>query len=139
MNSQHKGIYKFFVHFVENLNVEHLDVVLRIFVQSLDGGARKWFKFVSNASITTWEELDNYFMQKWGEKRDHGYILIEFNAMKKKHNEDVSQFIKSFNKLYNRLLAEIKPPQVAAKVVFVGYFEPYFGFTLRERNSCSLD
>lgn len=30
-----------FCNFAENLNVEHLDVVLRLFVQSLDGEARK--------------------------------------------------------------------------------------------------
>lgn len=63
-------------------------------------------------------------MQKWGGKRDHGYILTEFNAMKKKHNEDVSEFIKSFNKLCNSLLVEIKHPQAATKVVFSGAFEP---------------
>ena len=41
-----------------------------------------------------------------GEKRDHGYILTEFNAMKKKLDEDISDFIKRFNKLYNNLPAE---------------------------------
>ena len=30
-----------FSTFAENLNVEHLDVVMRLFVQSLDGEARK--------------------------------------------------------------------------------------------------
>ena len=77
--------------------------------------------------------------KKWGEKRDHGYVLIEFNALKKRHNEDVTKFIKRFNKIYNNLPTEIKPPQAAIKVVFAGAFEPEFGFTLRERKSTSLD
>lgn len=64
-----------FCSFAENLNVEQLDVVLRHFVQSLDGEARKWFKALPNASITTWEELENSFTQKWGEKRNHEYLL----------------------------------------------------------------
>lgn len=71
-------------------------------------------------------------MQKLGEKRDHGYILTKFNAFKKKHNEDVSKFIKRFNKLYNSLPAEIKPTKVSAKFVFNGAFEPKFRFNLRE-------
>lgn len=58
--------------------------------------------------------------------------------MKRKDNEDVSKFIKWFNKLYNSLPAEIKPSQATAKVDFAGAFEPYFGFTLIERNSNSL-
>ena len=35
----------------ENLNVEHLDVVMRLFVQPLSGEARKWFKGLPNDSI----------------------------------------------------------------------------------------
>lgn len=45
--------------------------------------------------------MENLFMQKWGDKRDYGYILTEFNPMKEKDNEDVSKFIKLFNTIYN--------------------------------------
>jgi len=83
--------------------------------------------------------MENAFFQRWGEKRDHGYILTEFNAIKKKSSEDVSDFIKRFNKLYNNLPVEIKPPLVAAPVVFVRAFDSDFGFTLRERRSSTLD
>lgn len=79
-----------FYAFENNLNVEQLDVVLRIFVRSLDGEARKRFKAFPSASNTTWEELENSFTWKWGEKRDHKYALIEFNAIKKKPYEDIS-------------------------------------------------
>ena len=73
-----------FCTFTENFNVEHLDVVMRLFVQSLNGEARKWFKGLPNGSINNWDELEIQFVQIWGEKRDHGYSLIEFNAIKKK-------------------------------------------------------
>jgi len=42
-----------FCDFAKNLNVEQQDGVLRLFVKSLDGEARKWFKALPNASITT--------------------------------------------------------------------------------------
>ena len=42
-----------FCAFAKNVNVEHLDVVLRLFVQSLDGEARKWFKSLANNTVTT--------------------------------------------------------------------------------------
>ena len=41
--------------------------------------------------------------------------------------------------MYNSLLAEIKPPQDATKVVFAGAFKLDFGFTLRDRKYCLLD
>jgi len=48
-----------FCNFTENLNVEHMDVVLRLFVQSLDGEAIKWFKGIPNNSIPAWEEMEH--------------------------------------------------------------------------------
>ena len=122
-NSAAQKYIEDFCSFVENFNVEHLDVVLRLFFQLLDGEARKWFKTLYDHTITTWEEMENSFTQKWGEKRYHGYILTDFNALKKKHNEDVTEFVKRFNKLYNNLPADMEPPQKTTKVVFVGAFE----------------
>jgi len=49
-------------------------------------------------SITTWEEPENSFTQKWSEKRDHEYVLTKFNAIRKNPEEDISEFIKRFNK-----------------------------------------
>jgi len=128
-----------FSAFAGNLNVEQLDVVIRLFVQSLDGEARKWFKGLPNASTTTWEELENAFTQKWGEKRNHEYLLTDFNAIRKIPKEDTLEFIKRFNKKYNNLPVEIKPPPVVAHVVLLGSFESDIGFTLRERKSLTLD
>ena len=82
-NSAQKHIEDFCA-FAENVNVEHLYVVLRLFIQSLDGEARKWFKSLANNVVTTWEEMGNFFTLKWGEKRDHGYVLIEFNTLQKR-------------------------------------------------------
>jgi len=50
-----------FCNFAENLNVEQLDVVLRLFIQELDGEARKWFKGLPNNSIISWEEMEHLF------------------------------------------------------------------------------
>ena len=50
-----------------------------------------------------------------------------------------SEFVKRFNKLYNSLPIEMKPPPVGAKVVFARDFEVDFSFTLRERRSPTLE
>lgn len=65
--------------------------------------------------------------------------MIEFNSIKRKQEENVVDFIKRFNNLYNGLLAEIKPPSAGKKVVFARAFELDFGFTLREKISPTLD
>ena len=89
--------------------------------------------------ITTWDNMEDTFLRKWGEKKDHGNCLIEFNTLKKRHNEEVSEFIKRFNKLYLSLPADMKPHQTAAKVVFVAAFDSEFGFSLKERKPATLD
>ena len=64
-----------FCSFAENFNVEHLDVVLRLFVQSLDGEARKWFKTLGAHSINTWEAMEDAFIKKWGKGKIMGMSL----------------------------------------------------------------
>ena len=92
-------------------------------MQSLDGEARKWFKTLAGRSITTWDNMEDTFLRKWREKKDHGQCLTEFNTLKKRHNEGVSEFIKRFNKLYLSLLVDMKPHQTATKVVFLAAFD----------------
>lgn len=60
-----------------------------------------------------------------------GIFLTKFNAIKRKLDEEVVEFIKIFNKLYNTLPLEIKPPPASAKVVFAREFESNFGFTFK--------
>jgi hypothetical protein len=43
-----------------------------------------------------------------------------------------------FNKLYNKILVEVKPSQPTAKVTFAGTFDPNFSLLLRERRSTDL-
>ena len=67
--------------------------------------------------------MEDTFLRKWGEKKDHGHSLTEFNTLKKRHNEGVSEFIKRFNKLYLSFPDDMKPHQIVAKVVFVAAFD----------------
>jgi hypothetical protein len=73
-----------------------------------------------------------------GEKNDYQYYLTEFASLKKKENENVEEFTKRLNKLYNKIPTSIKPTPTAAMINFSGAFEPYFAVLLRERRSRTL-
>jgi hypothetical protein len=77
-------------------------------------------------------------MRQWGEKRDSLYYLNEFGSLKKRANEIVDDFNRRFNKLYNKIPADIKPSQPTTKVTYVGAFDVDFSMTLRERRSPTL-
>jgi hypothetical protein len=52
-----------FYSYADNLNIENEDVWMRVFVQSLDGEARKWFRSLALGSIDGIEALDNAFLR----------------------------------------------------------------------------
>jgi hypothetical protein len=52
-----------FYSYAENLNIEDVDVWTRVFVQSLDGHARKWFKELPVGFVAEIEELDDVFLK----------------------------------------------------------------------------
>jgi hypothetical protein len=128
----------FFEEFVDVAGVEHEDVYMRLLVQTFEGEVRLWFRGLPPNSIDSYEALEDAFLRQWGEKKDHLYYLTEFGALRKKNNESVSDFIKIFNKTYNKIPADVKPSQPAAKVTFAGAFDPDFALLLRERRSRTL-
>jgi len=97
-----------------------------------------WFRGLPTCSIRTYDELENVFLRQWGERKDHLYYLTEFGALRKKNSKTVREFTQRFNKLYNKILVEVKPSQPAAKVTLAIDFEPDFDLLLRERRSSDL-
>jgi hypothetical protein len=128
----------FFYQFVDILGIEHEDVYSRMLVQTFEVQVRTWFIGLPVGSIQSYGELENAFLRQWGEKKDHLYYLTEFGALRKKTFESVLEFTQRFNKLYNKIPAEVKPSQPAAKVNFEGAFDPDFALLLRERRSTTL-
>jgi ribonuclease HI len=127
-----------FYAYAENINISEEDVWTRVFVQSLDGQARKWFKELPANSITGIEQLDAAFLKYWGERRDLLYYMSEFGNLKRKDDESVSDFIKRFNKMFGKIPAEIKPSDASAKITFSAAFDAEFCLILRERRSATL-
>jgi hypothetical protein len=127
-----------FYSYADNLNIENEDVWMRVFVQSLDGEARKWFRGLTPGSIVGIEALDDVFLRQWGDKKDFMYYITEFGSLKRKEGESVSDFSKRFNKMYNKIPAEIKPTEASAKITYASAFDPDFCLLLRERRATSL-
>jgi hypothetical protein len=83
--------------------------------------------------------LEDAFLKQWGERKDHLYYLTSFGSLRKKNSETVMEFIQRFNKLYNKIPAEVKPSQPAANVTFAGAFEPDFALLLWKRRGATLN
>jgi hypothetical protein len=127
-----------FYSYADNLNIENEDVWMRVFVQSLDGEVRKWFRGLAPGSIAGIEALDNAFLRQWGDRKDFMYYMTEFGSLKKMEGESVSDFSKRFNKMYSKISAEIKPSEASAKISYASAFGPDFCLLPRERRATSL-
>jgi hypothetical protein len=122
----------------DNLNIGDEDVWMRVFVQSLDGEVRKWFRGLTPRSIARIESLDNDFLRQWGDKKDLMYYMGEFGSLKRKEGESVPEFSKRFNKMYNKIPTEIKPSESSTMITYSSAFDPDFCLLLRERRDATL-
>jgi hypothetical protein len=111
---------------------------MMLFVQSLDGEVRKWFKIIPPASIADIEALDEAFIKKLGDRRYYLYYITEFGALKRKNGESISDFTKRFNKMYGRIPDEIKPTEASANITYANAFDAEFSLLPRERRSTML-
>jgi hypothetical protein len=129
----------FFDQFTDILGLEHEDVYSRLLIQTFEGQVRTWFQSLPAGSILSYDALEDAFLRQWGERKDHLYYLTKFGSLRKKNLETVMEFIQRFNKLYNKIPAEVKPSQPVAKVTFTETFEPDFALLLQEIRGANLN
>jgi hypothetical protein len=98
-----------FYNFAYNFNIEHADVWMRLFVQSIDGKVRKWFHCLNPVSIISIEALDKDFLKECGDRKNYMYYIIEFGALRRKNDESILGFTKMFNKMYNNEMMRLIP------------------------------
>jgi len=123
---------------VDNLDIRENDVWMRVFIQSLDGEARKGFRELPQRSITDFEALDDAFLKQWGDKKDFLYYHTEFGNLKRENGESILDFNKRFNRLYSKIIAEVKPNPTSAKITYANAFDFDFCLLLRERRCATL-
>jgi hypothetical protein len=99
-----------FNDFVDLEEVDHEDAKMRLFVQSLSGEVRKWFKALQAASIPDFAAFETLFLARWGDKKNPLQLLTQYNNIKISPNETVQEFSTRFMKVYNSIPMEVKPP-----------------------------
>ena len=96
-----------FEYFVDNFEILHEDVVMRLFLKSLVGDAAFWFRNLEAHSICSWTEFYNSFSRYWGENKSFNQYLFEFSFFKKKRNETIIEFNRIFHNIYYSMPIEI--------------------------------
>jgi hypothetical protein len=118
-----------FEHFIDLFEIEHDDVCMRAFSQSLKGDTKDWFIHLQLDTISSWEELKNIFLKLWGKNKSLELQLAEFYALEWKRNETISIFSRRFSSIYYKLPKEIQPTEAASMLHYTTTLHPDLSFS----------
>jgi hypothetical protein len=77
-------------------------------------------------------------MNRWEINKDSVMIMTQFNQIKNKENEMVSEFSDIFDNLHGQILKDLCPYEPIAGILYVNSFEGNFGIILRDKNPTTL-
>jgi hypothetical protein len=72
---------------IENAEVEHEDVEMKLLASSLTEYAHRWFKYLLDNHIASYEDFAKLFKKMWTTKKYNTMLLAQFNQIKNKENE----------------------------------------------------
>jgi hypothetical protein len=127
-----------FESFVDQFEIVHDDVAMRLFSQSLSGDVVVWFRCLEVGSIGSWTELCHAFLKCWGENKSLDQYWFEFNALRRGEEEALVVFNRRFYSVYHSMPMEIRPTETVSMVYYVMAQHPELVLLLRERKSSSL-
>ena len=78
---------------LNDYEMEHKDVVMKLFVHSLTKDSTDWCRIFSNDIIISWVDLEKLFKEQYGDNTNIGLMLNDFNNIKKIPNEFTFDFI----------------------------------------------
>jgi hypothetical protein len=116
---------------------EHPDTFMRLFFASLTGNARKWSTKLPSKSLTTCEDLEQVFLQRWGVMEDMASLYSQYLKICKQNDEDVREFNDRFNTLLGRIDSNFQP-ESAILGQYLNSFEGNFQSLLRNRFPTNL-
>lgn len=124
---------------LKRMQIEYEDVACRMFPSNLEGRAMDWYISLPNASITSWDQLEEAFLQRFYVPLDPEIIFEQFLHTKKFPHEPMRNFNDRFQKAYSRLVDPYTLDQRQAINMYYRALDPFTAsFLRREEDIDSL-
>ena len=91
------------------LNVEHENVVCRLFPYTFDPKESSWFFSLQANSIAIWDTFERVFKSKFGNKKFVASLMKELLSMRMEKKEKVQDFNQRFTTLLSSFSSAKKP------------------------------
>ena len=82
------------------MDVQHEDVVCRLFPYTFVGQFSTWFFSLAAGSIASWQQFVISFLSQFGDDRTSGVLVLELSRMR----FDKKDKVKDFNQIFINLL-----------------------------------
>jgi hypothetical protein len=99
-------------------NVEHEDVVCRLFPYTFEGNASTWYFAQQPHTIVSWEKFESCFLEKFGHGKPPEVLVMDLSNLKMNAKEKVKDFNQRFLTLKNRIPADSMP----AESLIIAYY-----------------
>jgi hypothetical protein len=117
--------------------VEHEDMAMRLLAMPLTEDAQRCFRGLPNNHLASYDDFSKLLTSRWSTKKDRGMLLTQFNQIKKE-NETMKEFDIRFDKLYDKIPADLRPPAATVCVLYMNAFEGQFAFLLKYKAPYTL-
>jgi len=107
-----------FANFVDNMEIIHEDVVMRLFSKYLTGATSLWFKDLELGSIGSWTNFYYGFSKYRDENKSLDQYLADFYTLRRGEGEVLHVFNRRFYNVYHSMPIEIRPTEVAYMVKY---------------------
>ena len=85
------------------LDVQHEDVVYRLFPYTFVGQDSTWFFSLVAGSIASWQQFETSFLNQFGDDKTSGMLVLELLRMRCDQKDKIKDFNQIFINLLNRI------------------------------------
>ena len=125
--------------YFEFYEIDADDVRMRIFVQSLTGEVRTYFRALPLNNVADLPSLYRTFLNRWENNKDPLQILSDFGKLRRGPKETVQDYVTRFNEAYNVVPKNIRPPPDSILIKFPDGFDSDMAYQLMERAPKTLE
>jgi hypothetical protein len=127
---------KQFMDALKLMNVEHEDVVCRLFPHTLQGKATKWFFNLAPRSVTSWDKFEEAFVAEFSVEETPGILPLDLLGIRMNENEKVKYFNERFMSLLNGI--PIKPIEIVQIEHYVSALPPNIAMFVKTQRKLTL-
>jgi len=99
----------------------------------------RWLEIFLDASIGSFEKLQQVFFNRWVEKKDIRFLFNALTSIKRKENESIDNFNNRFDKILQYIPATQAPTTQTKLTYYLNTFQGMFSFLLNQTQATTLE